>query len=71
MKEILEDLRQSIPRVVVTTGRGRPENIPADEKVLPFSVIESSLFKRYPEKLIFVNTIMNLLPYGSDKIKSS
>ncbi|MBQ3344164.1 MAG: hypothetical protein IJG84_19860 [Kiritimatiellae bacterium] len=71
VKEILEDLRHSIPRVVVTTGRGRPENIPADEKVLPFSVIESSLFKRYPEKLIFVNTIMNLLPYGSDKIKSS
>ena len=71
VKEILEDLRLSIPRVVVTTGRGRPENIPADEKVLPFSVIESSLFKRYPEKLIFVNTIMNLLPYGTDKTKVS
>ena len=66
VKEILDDLRSSIPRVVVTTGRGRPENIPPSEKVLPFSVVESSLFKRYPEKLILVNTIMNLLPYGED-----
>lgn len=64
VKKILNDLRLSIPRVVVTTGRGRPENIPEDEKVLPFSVIESSLFRRYPEKPVLVNTIMNLLPYG-------
>lgn len=63
---ILNDLRLSIPRVVVTTGRGRPDNIPDHEKVLPFSVIESSLFRRYPEKLILVNTIMNLLPYGKE-----
>ena len=67
VKEILNDLRLSIPRVVVTTGRGRPENIPEDEKVLPFSVIESSLFRRYPEKPVLVNTIMNLLPYGKQK----
>lgn len=66
VKEILDNIRKEchIPWVVVTTGRGRPENIPDDEKVLPFSVIESSLFRRYPEKLILVNTIMNLLPYG-------
>ena len=67
VKEILNDLRLSIPRVVVTTGRGRPENIPDDEKVLPFSVIESSLFRRYPEKPVFINTIMNLLPYGKQE----
>lgn len=67
VKEILNDLRLSIPRVVVTTGRGRPENIPEDEKVLPFSVIESSLFRRYPEKPVLVNTIMNLLPYGKQE----
>ena len=67
VKNILDNIRKKchIPWVVVTTGRGRPENIPEDEKVLPFSVIESSLFRRYPEKLILVNTIMNLLPYGS------
>ncbi|MBR5901851.1 hypothetical protein IKZ40_05825 [bacterium] len=67
VKKILDNIREKchIPWVVVTTGRGRPENIPEDEKVLPFSVIESSLFRRYPEKLILVNTIMNLLPYGN------
>ena len=65
VETILNDLRKSIPRVVVTTGRGRPENIPDTEKVLPFSVIESSLFRGYPEKLILVNTVMNLLPYGN------
>jgi hypothetical protein len=66
VKAILDNIRDEsgIPWVVVTTGRGRPENIPEDEKVLPFSVIESSLFRRYPEKLILVNTVMNLLPYG-------
>lgn len=66
VKAILDNIRDKccIPWVVVTTGRGRPENIPDDEKVLPFSVIESSLFRRYPEKLILVNTVMNLLPYG-------
>ena len=66
VKKILDNIRTKchIPWVVVTTGRGRPENIPEDEKVLPFSVIESSLFRRYPEKLILVNTVMNLLPYG-------
>ncbi len=67
---ILNDLRLSIPRVIVTTGRGRPDNIPDHEKVLPFSVIESSLFRRYPEKLILVNTIMNLLPYGKEGEKA-
>ncbi len=66
VKAVLNSIRKDcqIPWVVVTTGRGRPENIPDDEKVLPFSVIESALFRRYPEKLILVNTIMNLLPYG-------
>ncbi len=68
VEKVLRDIRKSIPRVVVTTGRGRPENIPDTEKVLPFSVIESSLFRGYPEKLILVNTIMNLLPYGRGRV---
>lgn len=53
--------------VVVTTGRGRPDNIPEDEKVLPFSSIEALLFRRYPEKLTLVNSLMNILPYESEK----
>lgn len=48
--------------VVVTTGRGRPDNIPDTEKVLAFSSIEACLFKRYPEKLNLVNSLMGILP---------
>lgn len=58
-------------RVVVTTGRGRPDNIPPDAKVLPFSSVESALFRRYPEKVILVNTVLNLLPYKDVNGKSN
>ena len=50
--------------VVITTGRGTPPNVPPDARVLPFSVVESTLFKRYPEKLLLVDTVMNMLPIG-------
>lgn len=46
--------------VVVTTGRGKPDSIPANACILPFSSIENCLFKQYPEKLILTNTIMSL-----------
>lgn len=48
--------------VVITTGRGTPANIPDEARVLPYSVIESSILQRFPEKMILVDTIMNLLP---------
>lgn len=50
--------------IVITTGRGSPANIPEDARVLPYSVIESSILQRYPEKMILVDTLMNLLPTG-------
>lgn len=53
--------------VVVTTGRGRPDNIPENEKVLAFSSIEAFLFKRYPEKLNLVNSLMNILPGSTER----
>lgn len=55
------------PYVVVTTGRGTPANIPGTARVLPFSVVESTLFKRYPEKMLLVDTIMNILPGKDDE----
>ena len=57
-------LKKNMRYVVITTGRGAPPNIPSDVRVLPFSVIENTLFKRYPEKLLLVDTIMNILPIG-------
>ena len=66
---VLSNIRRRIPRVVITTGRGRPDNIPDSERVLPFSCIESALFKRYPEKLVLTSTVLNILPGKSDEKK--
>ena len=74
--KILDSLRNpgggagiAFPRrfVVVTTGRGRPDNIPDTEKVLAFSSIEACLFKRYPEKLNLVNSLMGILPGSPER----
>lgn len=67
--EVLRKIRKSgIARfVVITTGRGRPDNIPDNEKVLPFSAIEAFLFRRYPEKMTLVNSVMNILPYEAER----
>lgn len=72
VKGILEKLRtrNGSPNgrfVVVTTGRGRPDNIPETAKVLAFSTIETFLFKRYPEKLNFVNSLMSILPGSTER----
>ncbi|MBE6395465.1 MAG: class I SAM-dependent methyltransferase [Lentisphaerae bacterium] len=60
--DFLKTLQQHIRYVVITTGRGTPSNIPPTARVLPFSIIEKTLFKRYPEKLLLVDTVMNILP---------
>ena len=64
MSKLLEGLKKLVKYVVVTTGRGTPENIPEEAHLLPFAVVESTLFKKYPEKLILTDTIMNVLPVG-------
>lgn len=57
-------LKLYVKYVVITTGRGTPANIPPGARVLPFPTLESSLFRMYPEKLVLVDTIMNILPVG-------
>jgi len=64
VSRLLESLRGVVRFVVVTTGRGRPDNIPDDARVLPFTTVESTIFRKYPEKLVLVNTVMNILPTG-------
>lgn len=64
MRMLLDGLKCLVKYVVVTTGRGTPENIPEEAHLLPFAVVESTLFKKYPEKLILTDTIMNVLPVG-------
>ena len=65
MSKLLKGLKKLVKYVVVTTGRGTPENIPEEAHLLPFAVVESTLFKKYPEKLILTDTIMNVLPVGA------
>lgn len=60
-------MEENVPFFAITTGRGTPSTIPPNARVLPFSVVESTLFTRYPEKFILVDTIMNLLPIGGQE----
>ena len=60
-------MEENVSCFAITTGRGTPSTIPPNARVLPFSVIESTLFARYPEKFILVNTVMNLLPIGKQE----
>lgn len=64
IKVFYEWLKKYMRYVVITTGRGTPPNVPSDARVLPFSIIENTLFKRYPEKMLLVDTVMNMLPIG-------
>lgn len=60
--KLIGNLQNKVMYPVITSGRGRPDNIPEYIKVLPFSVIESTLFSSCPEKILLTSTIMNLLP---------
>lgn len=64
---LLEKLKERVPYVVITTGRGTPSNTPISARILPFSVIEKTMFRQSPEKMILVDTVMNVLPVGERK----
>ena len=65
--DFIKYLKRSLRYVVVTTGRGTPSNLPDDARVLPFSVVESTMFKKYPEKMILVENVMNVLPVNKEE----
>ncbi|MBQ2623827.1 MAG: hypothetical protein IJG18_01870 [Kiritimatiellae bacterium] len=67
VESFIKRLKEFVPYVVITTGRGTPANIPDSARILPFSVVETALFKKYPEKMVLVDTIMNILPIGEHK----
>ena len=62
VEKLINNLQKRVMYPVITSGRGRPDNIPDYIKFLPFSTIEKSLFTKYPEKMVLTATIMNLLP---------
>jgi len=57
MSTFLEKLKTKIPLVVVTSGRGKPSNLPKNIRYIPFSNIETSLIKSYPEKILLVQAL--------------
>jgi len=64
MRKLLEGMKEMVKYVVITTGRGTPVNIPKDAHLIPFAVVEAALFRKYPEKLMLVDAVMNALPVG-------
>ena len=59
--KLMNNLRKKAAYPIITSGRGRPDNIPSYIRVLPFSTVESTLFNSCPEKMLLTATIMNLL----------
>ena len=50
--KFINELKDKIPFIVITSGRGSPSTLPEDGKLLAFSNIESFLLKTYPEKFL-------------------
>ena len=69
VKNFICHIVEEVKYVIITTGRGSPANIPPTARVLPFSVIENTLFKNYPEKMILLDAVMNVLPDCNTKKK--
>jgi len=57
---LLKNIKEKIPFVIITSGRGEPENIPVDAKFLAFSNIETFLLKDYPEKFLLSQIAMKI-----------
>jgi hypothetical protein len=65
--EFLGEIKKSVPFVFVTSGRGKPDNVPGNVKFLPFSTVDSFLLKEYPEKLLLTQSVLKLnLPKNGD-----
>jgi hypothetical protein len=59
-EKFVRKVKEKIPFVIITSGRGEPENVPKNAKFVSFSVIESTLLKDYHEKFILTQILMNL-----------
>ena len=59
--EFIDKIKKSVPFVIITSGRGEPENIPQNAKFLPFSNIESFLLSNFPEKYLLTQMMMKII----------
>lgn len=55
-------LKERIPFIVITTGRGKPD-IPKGTKFLPFAIVEDCLLSKPPSKFLLTQNLMNLKGY--------
>ncbi len=60
LNKVIFNWKDKIPFIIVTSGRGRPENIPHNVKFLPFSNIEMCIAGQYFEKLTLIKQIFCL-----------
>jgi len=58
IESILLDLKEKVPYIFVTSGRGKPESIPAGVKFIPFSIIESTLLQKPHSKYLLVKQLL-------------
>ncbi|MCX7905325.1 MAG: hypothetical protein N2446_01320 [Elusimicrobiales bacterium] len=61
IEEKLTKLKKMIPFIIVTSGRGKPANIPTNVKYLPFSNIESTILSKPHNKFILTQLLMKLI----------
>ena len=58
--EFLNQVKEKIPFIIVTSGRGAPSTLPDNAKLLAFSNLESFLLKSYHEKFLLMQIIMKI-----------
>jgi len=57
-REFLNSIKENIPFVFITSGRGEPMS--PDTKFIPFSSIETTLMKDYPEKNLLIQALLQV-----------
>ena len=60
LDDFIDIIKNNIPYVFVTSGRGKPHNIPENTKLLPFSSIEAYLMSNFPEKNLLTQILMQI-----------
>lgn len=65
LASFIDKIKESVPFVIITSGRGEPENIPENVKFLPFSNIESFVLSDFPEKYLLTQMGMKIITTGA------
>jgi len=60
----IKTIKNSIPYVIITSGRGIPHNLHPETKFLHFSTIKELIMAKLPAKYRFTEIIMNLVRRG-------